>query len=76
MVTVRCDYCLDFRHIEPAKYINGGNEEFKSFINKAKKNKKFIETRRTENQTIFTIVEKCPMCGHVFTKDDYDSYIK
>lgn len=65
-----CDFCNDLRNIEPAKYINSGDEEFREWIKKAKEKKKFILDLGDE----FAIVDKCPMCRYEFTEEDYDSY--
>lgn len=77
MITGGCDYCNDLRNVEPAKYIGGGDEELKAFIAKARENKKFISITRQRNGVVFfEIVDKCPMCGHEFTEEDYDSYLQ
>lgn len=65
-----CDFCTDLRNIEPAKYIGGGDEEFKERISKAREQKKFILDLGDK----FAIVDECPMCGYKFTEEDYDSY--
>ena len=70
MKSYGCDFCTDLRNIEPAKYIDGGNEEFKEWIKKARENKKFI----LDLGDSFIIVDECPMCGYEFTEKDYDSY--
>ena len=75
MIISGCDYCNDLRNIEPAKYIGGGNKKLKNFITKAHNNKKFISITRQRNGVVFfEIVDKCPMCGHEFTEEDYDNY--
>ena len=65
-----CEFCNDLSNIQPAKYIGGGNEEFKSWINKADKEKKFVLDLGNK----FTIVDRCPVCKYEFTEVDYDSY--
>ena len=65
-----CDFCTDLRNIEPAKYIGGGDNEFKEWIRKAREQKKFILDLEDE----FVIVDKCPVCGYEFIEADYDSY--
>jgi len=69
-----CDFCNDLRNIEPAKYIGGGDDELKKFIDKAKENKKFIYHYPMDDGTMFEIVDKCLECGYEFTEEDYDSY--
>lgn len=66
-----CNFCNDLRNIEPAKYIGGGDEEFKKWIETAKEHKKFILCLKNK----FMIIDNCPECGYEFTKEDYDSYI-
>lgn len=66
----KCDFCTDLRNIEPAKYIDGGNEEFQKWIANAREKKKFILS--TKNK--FIVVDKCPICGYMFTEEDYDNY--
>ena len=66
-----CGFCTDLRNIEPAKYIGGGDEEFKEWIGKAREQKKFILDLGDK----FAIVDECPMCGYKFTEEDYDSYM-
>ena len=70
MKTYGCEFCNDLRNIEPAKYIGGGNDEFKKWINKAREQKKFVLDLGDK----FTIVDECPMCGYKFTEEDYDNY--
>ena len=65
-----CNFCNDLRHIEPAKYLGGGDKEFKKWIAKAREQKKFILDLRDE----FVIIDSCPECGYKFTDADYDSY--
>ena len=65
-----CEFCNDLRNIEPAKYIDSGDEEFKEWIKKAREQKKFV----LELEDSFTIIDKCPECGYEFTEEDYDSY--
>lgn len=74
MITSGCDYCNDLRHVEPAKYIGGCDKELKVFITKARENKKFISIKRNDEGVLFEIVDKCPMCRHEFTEEDYDNY--
>lgn len=69
-----CKFCNDLRYIEPAKYIGGGDAELQEFISEAAKKKQFIHHYRTEEGTVFNIVNKCPVCGYEFTEEDYDSY--
>ena len=76
MITGGCDYCNDLKHVEPANYIGSGDKELKVFIAKARENKKFISIKRNDEGVFFEIVDKCPMCGHEFTEEDYDSYLQ
>ena len=70
MKPYKCDFCNDLRNIQPASYIGGGSDEFKKWIEKARKEKKFILDLGDK----FVIVDKCPKCGYEFTEEDYDSY--
>lgn len=65
-----CAFCNDLRNIQPAKYLDGGDEEFQKRIKEARKHKKFI----LELSDKFVIVDECPKCGYKFTEEDYDSY--
>jgi hypothetical protein len=65
-----CDFCNDLRNVEPAKYVGGGDENFKKQIEHAKKQKKFLLDTGSE----FIVIERCPVCGYKFTEEDYDSY--
>lgn len=69
-----CDFCNDLRNIEPASYIGGGDDDFKAFIQNAKGNKKFVYHYDVDEGTMFEVIDKCPVCGHNFTEEDYDSY--
>ena len=74
-----CEYCNDLRNISPAKYIGVDNlpkdDDIRIFIEDAAKNKKFIWDTFDENDDpIFVIVDKCPLCGYEFDEEDYDSY--
>lgn len=69
-----CDFCNDLRNIEPAKYIGGGDEELREFIEKAMKDKRFIYHYHKDDGIMFTVVERCPVCDYKFTEEDYDSY--
>ena len=69
-----CKFCNDLTNIEPAKYISGGDEDLKAFIKEASKNKQFIYHYKDTEGMMFAIVEACPVCGYVFTEEDYDSY--
>ncbi len=74
-----CSFCNDLRYIEPAKYIVGGDDDFKEFIEKAKKNKRFIYNYYEEDDDgksyhTFITIDECPKCGYVFTEEDYDWY--
>ena len=68
-----CKFCNDLRYIEPASYVGyskDASQEFKDFIDKAREEKKFLY----HPDKRICVVEKCPMCGYVFTEEDYDSY--
>lgn len=54
-----CDFCNDLRNIEPAKYIGGGDEEFKKWIKEARKKKKFI----LDLSDRLVMIDKCPFVG-------------
>lgn len=69
-----CDFCNDLRNIEPAKYIGGGDEGLREFIEKAMKDKRFIYHYHKDDGIMFIVVECCPVCGYEFTEEDYDSY--
>lgn len=69
-----CEFCNDLRNIEPAKYIGGGDDKLKQFIDKAKENKQFVYHYSTDDGTVFEVIAKCPVCGYEFTEEDYDSY--
>lgn len=71
-----CDFCSCMINIEPACYISGGGKEFEEFIDKAHVEKKFICHYYSDDEKtmIFTVVDKCPVCGYEFTKEDYDNY--
>lgn len=66
-----CNFCNDMRNIQPASDIGGGDEEFQQWIKKAREAKQFI---LVSDDDYFYIVDKCPVCGYVFTEEDYDSY--
>jgi hypothetical protein len=70
-----CDFCNDLRNIEPAKYIGGGDKKTKEFLDKAKKEKRFIYHYNMYGTTVMEITDKCPNCGYEFTEEDYDSYL-
>lgn len=79
MKSCGCEYCNDLRHISPAKCIGVDNlpkyDDARIFIENAAKNKKFIWDTFDENDDpIFVIVDKCPLCGYEFDEEDYDSY--
>lgn len=70
----KCDFCTDLRNIEPASYISCSNGDPDWLID-AKKNKQFIIPYRKNDEQYFVIVDRCPVCGHVFTEEDYDDYL-
>lgn len=74
MVMNECDFCTDLRNIEPAAYISCSYGDPEWLI-EAKKNKQFIMPYRKNGEQYFVIVDKCPVCGHVFTEEDYDEYL-
>lgn len=67
-----CDFCEDLRNIEPASYLGGGDEEFQSWIREMRKKKAFIWVRSADDGYELSAVEKCPVCGHVFTEEEYN----
>lgn len=71
-----CEFCNDLVHIEPASYFgyDKTNEKEKNFFEKAIKDKKFIWIDYTDSGKTYYAVDKCPVCGHIFTEEDYDSY--
>ena len=69
-----CEFCNNLINIEPAKYIGGGDEDLKAFIDKAHENKQFIYHYKVKGGTMFVVVDECPVCGYAFTEEDYDSY--
>ncbi len=70
-----CDWCNDLRNIEPAKYIDIYDEEAKQWLVEQDKLKHFIYIDRSNPETIHMIaLLECSRCGHVFTREDYDSY--
>lgn len=69
---IMCDFCEDLRNIEPASYLGGGDEEFQSWIREMRKKKAFIWVRSTDDGYELSAVKKCPVCGHVFTEEEYD----
>ena len=66
-----CDFCNDLRNVEPASYIGGGDEEFRKWIEEARKKKQFLLDLGNGE---FSIIDKCPKCGYIFTEEDYDYY--
>ena len=74
MKTHGCEFCNDLRNIEPAKYIGGGDEELRKFIDEAKGKKQFIFHCKKGDGTMVAIIDKCPICNYKFTEKDYDSY--
>ena len=68
-----CKFCTDLRNIEPASYISasGGDPDW---LLEAKKHKQFVYHYWDNGNQYFVVVDKCPVCGHIFTEDDYDSY--
>lgn len=69
-----CPFCNDMRNIEPASYVGGGDDEFKNFIAKARENKQFVYHFYENGESWIGVIEKCPVCGYEFTKEDYDNY--
>lgn len=65
-----CEFCNDLRNIQPASYIDGGDETFKEWIEEARKQKKFILDLGDQ----FAVIDSCPKCDYKFTEEDYDSY--
>ena len=67
-----CDFCKEIVNIEPAKSVacDGTDKEQVEFLEKAKREKKFLWFT---NEYV-AIVDKCPVCGHEFTEEDYDNY--
>lgn len=68
-----CKFCTDLRNIEPASYISasGGDPDW---LIEAKKHKQMIYHYWDSGNQYFVVVDRCPVCGHVFTEEDYDSY--
>lgn len=69
-----CDFCSDMRNIEPAKYISAANGEDPEWLVDAKKKHQFIYHYWDDGNQYFAVVDKCPVCGHIFTEEDYGSY--
>lgn len=68
-----CDFCNDLRNIEPASYLGGGDAEFQEWIKEKRKKKAFIMYHNIDDEFVeLIVVEKCPVCGHVFTEEEYD----
>ena len=69
-----CKFCTDLRNIEPASYISasGGDPDW---ILEAKRHKQFIYHYWNNGSQYFVVVDRCPVCGHVFTEEDYDNYL-
>lgn len=65
-----CDFCRDLRNIQPASYVDGGDDEFQEWIKKCRECKAFI----IMGKEFFTATHECPVCGKIFTDGDYDSY--
>jgi hypothetical protein len=71
MKTLGCDFCSNWQNIEPAKYIAiAGNTELERCTQQANMDKKFFLLTPSG----FVPVEKCPICGYIFTTEDYDNY--
>lgn len=68
-----CKFCTDLRNIEPASYISmsGGDPDW---LLDAKNKKQFIYHYWENGEQYFAIIDKCPVCGHIFTEEDYDEY--
>lgn len=69
-----CNFCTDLRNIEPASYI-GCSDGDPEWLIEAKKKKQFIYHHFDNGNQYFVVIEKCPVCGHVFTEEDYDDYL-
>lgn len=70
-----CEYCTDYRFIEPAKDVFVANEqdEIESWVKEAREKKQFLEAVFEDGFLIgFNIVEDCPKCGYKFTEADYN----
>ena len=50
-----CVVCNDLRYIEPAKYIGGGDDEFKNLLPKQKKRSSLYITMMMARIDIFTL---------------------
>jgi hypothetical protein len=70
MKSCGCDFCNDWRNVEPAKYIGSNSKALQEWLEKADEEKKFVLLCANG----FAIVDKCPKCGYEFTEEDYDSY--
>lgn len=70
----KCKFCTDLRNIEPARYISCSDGD-PDWLIEAKKKKQFIYHYWEKGEEYFIIVDKCPVCGHVFTEEEYDDYL-
>ena len=70
----KCEFCADLRNIQPAKYIKGWDKESKETITRWHNNKKFVMIIREDEGIWFEKIDKCPVCGYRFTKEDYNGY--
>lgn len=51
----------------------GGDAEFQEWIKEKRKKKAFIMYHNIDDEFVeLIVVEKCPVCGHVFTEEEYD----
>jgi hypothetical protein len=66
-MAITCDWCTDFRNVQPACYI-GVHGESPDWLQKARDLKQFLQIQGDYAY----IIHHCPKCGHVFTKEEYD----
>ena len=73
----KCAFCSDLRNIEPAHSLWLGDEEgnIEGWLQEARDNKNFVHVGNVVADSIsFTVIDKCPVCGYVFTEEDYDQF--
>ena len=72
-VHLSCDYCEDDRFIEPAGNIHSNDSDTNDILKQCHEEKKFFRIHYLNGIVdSLEVVDRCPICGHLFTEEDYD----
>lgn len=69
-----CNFCTNLLNISPAKLFTDSVNGYSELIKDAKKHNEWILKLFDGHANVYSITDRCPVCGYVFTTEDYDNY--